>query len=57
MKLITIETKDIKQYSIGFFAEYFNIEKDPDWTPITYSEIAKEQRSDALLKKLLKLDN
>ena len=32
----------MEQFFIDFCAEHFNIEEDPDWNPVTFSELAKE---------------
>ena len=47
----------LEQFSMDFSAENFNIEEDPDWNPVTFSELAKEQKSDALLKKRLGIES
>ena len=36
---------------MDFCSEYFNIEEDPSWNPVTYSDLKKKQKTDANLKK------
>ena len=52
----TNEVTEKEQYSINFCSEHFNMEEDPDWNPVTYSNLETEQKPNNLLKKLLKID-
>ena len=51
------ETLHQQQMSLEECADCMGIEEDPDWNPITFHALGKEQQQDVLLKKLLGIEN